>query len=76
MTKINMEKCESEKEKIQPTLRLLSSAKTIRHILFSPCMHARETRSHAGFRLAIKAGANLIFLAKIVSIVVTPLECQ
>ena len=33
MTNINMEKCESEKEKIQPTLRL-SSAKTIR-----ACLH-------------------------------------
>ena len=42
MTNINMEKCESEKEKVQPTLRLLSSAKTIRHILFSPCMHEKH----------------------------------
>lgn len=68
MTNVNMEKCESEKEK---NLTPCDSLVQQRELTFVFVLHARETRSHAGFRLA---SANLIFPAKIVSIVVTPLE--
>ena len=71
MTNVNMEKCESEKEK---NLTPCDSLVQQRELTFVFVLHARETWSHAGFRLAIKASANLIFPAKIVSIVVTPLE--
>lgn len=71
MTNVNIEKCESEKEKnLTPCDCLVQQ----RELTFVFVLHARETWSHAGFRLAIKASANLIFPAKIVSIVVTPLE--
>lgn len=68
MTNVNIEKCESEKEK---NLTPCDSLVQQRELTFVFVLHARETRSHAGFRLA---SANLIFPAKIVSIVVTPLE--
>ena len=57
MTNVNMEKCESETEKNLTPCDCLVQQRELTSVFV---LHARETRSHAGFRLTIKAGANYL----------------